>query len=164
MSETFDVGPGSDIPDFEIKAPRSRARSVSKPKGETKAKPRVSKKSLKVKIGAMLQLFNMTFFFLPDAFKGDALDAAEIEALSDALDKQAQKSDFVYKTLDMVISGGDSAQLLWVVGIIAARRFARHGLIPAEIDAASGFLINMDPTMLGEMASGFSPEAADSDS
>jgi len=167
MGDTFDVGPGTDMPDFDIKPPRA-SRTRRSRAGESKTtkttKPRVAKHSLKTKIGAMLQLFNMTFFFMPDAFKGDALDMAEIEALSEALDKQAQKSDFVYKTLDMVISGGDSAQLLWVVGIIVARRAARHGLVPKEIDDASSFLINMDPAMLGEMASGLSAEGQSAES
>lgn len=149
MTDTFHVEAVQDFPvkeNFQSAAPKTSHKITTKKTTTKNTKSKTSRKSLKTQIGALLTLFNMTFFFLPDEFKGDALTEEEIDLLSDALNKQAQKSPMLHKYLNMIVSGGDSAQLMWVVGIIAAKRLVNHNLLPQQIGSAANMLMTMNPT------------------
>jgi hypothetical protein len=100
------------------------------------------RKSLKTEIGGTLTMFNMGLQLSP--FKRDALDDLEIEALSTALDEQAKSSPQFRKYLEYAIGiTGAGGSLTGVVVMIAARRAARHGILPPEFDGQIGMLLAM---------------------
>lgn len=107
----------------------------------TTRKPRASSrgKSIKDQIVGTLFMFNLAFMFMPDPFRGDALDELEIEALADALDKTAQTNPTIHRALTTVmVDGGAIGELAIVGALIAGRRLARHGMIPGEMDERLG--------------------------
>lgn len=122
---------GQEAPTGE-QAPRRRGR----PPGSKNR----SKVSLKAQIGAMLTTLNLVIYVIPP-LQPDALDAAEIEALATALDEQAKNNPAFRRYLEMALTAGSGGQLFGVVAIIAARRAARHGMIPAEADGMLGSIL-----------------------
>lgn len=107
--------------------------TVRKPRATTRGR------SLKDEIGGTLFLLNMAFAFMPDPWRGDALDDLEIMALAEALDDAAKANPVMHKYLSTVlVSGGSMANLVIVAGLIAGRRLARHGMMPAEMDERLG--------------------------
>jgi hypothetical protein len=78
----------------------------------------------------------------------DALDAAEIEALSKAIDAQCKQSPAFRKYVTMALEITSGGQLVGVLGIIGARRLSRHGiLLPKEADAMLGTMLGSVPTV-----------------
>lgn len=139
-------------------APR-RARKPS----TRRAAPR-GPRSLAPEIAGMLTLVNTLVIMSPLGTRpmeamtdpnvqpervGDELDDAEIGALAAALDAQARRSPRFRKMLEGMLTAGAGGQLIGVLGIIAARRAARHGIAPPMLDP-----------MLGGMLAGGNLEAA----
>jgi hypothetical protein len=131
MTQTpFKAGP--PIEALPQEAPRRRGR----PPGSRNK----SKASLKTEIGGTLTVVNFALAMTP--LQRDALDPAELEALTNAIDEQCKESPAFRKYVEYAVktvSGGGS--LVGVVAIIGARRAARHGILPQQIDAQLGQLL-----------------------
>ena len=125
--------------------PKRRGRPPKDPNAPvTPRKPRASK-SLETQIGATLVMFNLPVMAFAS---NDALDAAEIEALSKAIDAQCKQSPAFRKYVTMALEITSGGQLVGVLGIIGARRLSRHGiLLPKEADAMLGTMLGSVPTV-----------------
>lgn len=134
MTDTMD--PADFGPTMEEAAPiadPAKPRRGRPPGSGTGRKPR--KRNLTDEIGGYLTMLNLAFAFMPDPLRGDALDAMEISALAKALNDYAQQNATVYKYLSTVlVQGGSLANLAMVAGLIAARRLARHQVLPGDMD------------------------------
>jgi len=97
-------------------------------------------KSLEPQIGSLLTFINLIVMSLPPVQK-DAMDQYEIVALAKALDQQAKASPRFRKYLEGLLGAGAGAGLLGVIMMIGMRRASRHGLMPNEMDALLGSLI-----------------------
>ena len=120
-------------------APKRRGRPPRDPNAPPRTYTRKSR-SLEPQIGAALVTANLPLMMFAS---GDALDAAEITALAAAIDAQCQVSPrfrkYVQAALDTTSSGG----LIVVIGMIGARRLARHGiLLPQAADAQIGAVLS----------------------
>lgn len=137
----------TDVGTTETPAKRGRGRPRKDPNAPTPArvsKPRATTRgrSLKEEISATLFMFNLIFAFMPEPWKSDALDPMEIMLLSEALDDAARADARLHKYLTtIVVSGGSMANLVMVGAMIAGRRLARHGLVPADVDDGLGTLL-----------------------
>jgi hypothetical protein len=134
--------------------PPAKSRRPSKRNTRRATTPRKpSTRSLKPEISAFLTLANQLVLMSPLGTRpflaatdpnipaekvGDELDAAEIAALAAALDAQAMRSPRFRKYLERALGVGASGQLFGVLGIIAVRRAARHGIAPPLLDVALG--------------------------
>lgn len=135
----FQPGPTMEqLPETD-KAPKRRGRPPGSKTGTgTRGRPR---KSLKDQIGATLLTFNLALWAVPPT-RNDALDEKEIELLAEAIDNQAKISPQFRKYLEIALAATSGGQLVSVVGIIVARRFARHEfLLPKEADNMLGNMI-----------------------
>lgn len=79
---------------------------------------------------------------------GDELDTMEIAHLAKALDAQCQRSPRFKRYVEMVLGVGAGGGIIAIVGIIAARRAARHGIIDPSLDATFGTMLNGDLSAL----------------
>lgn len=144
--------------------PFTRGASEDKPKrsprGRKPAAARV-KADITQKIKAWLLLSN-TLLELHPALAQDALDEAELEKAAEAINALAMKNDMLYGALTTVVSGSGTYEAILVLGLIGARRLARHGIIPEVIDPVAGALISMDMEELGGMLPGMS-DASDTE-
>lgn len=75
---------------------------------------------------------------------GDELDAAEITALAAGIDAQCRRSPRFRKYVEMVLGAGSGGTLMTVIALIAARRAARHGMLPPDVDAMAGMILAAD--------------------
>lgn len=120
---------------------------VNQPRGRSSGrKPR----SLENQIGALLMTVNVVVMMVPP-LRNDALDTAEVTALAKAMDAQCQQSPRFRKYVEAMLAAGSGGQLLGVVAIIAARRAARHGLAPSEIDPMLGAMLAGNTDSIGAM-------------
>lgn len=156
------------------------ARANKRAKGETPKRRtptrRAAPASLKPEIAAFLTTTNMLLLMsplgtrpamaaydpsIPTEKVGDELDAYEIEALAGALDAQCRRSPRFRKYVERMLTVGAGGQLVTVVGMIAARRAARHGLVPngEAVDLALGLtLAQGDITALGNFTPPATPD------
>lgn len=150
--------PKLDADGNRVNPPRgaSGQRSASrKPKTRRPATPR-GPRSLAPEIAGMLTLANSLLIMSPLGTRpveamtdptivpdrvGDELDDAEIGALAAAIDAQARRSPRFRKMLEGMLTASAGGQLVGVIGIIAARRAARHGLAPAYVDPLLGGML-----------------------
>ncbi len=150
----FTAVPIADIPKEPVadSAPKRRGRSPRDPNAPIR--PRKSR-SLEASIGATLVTVNLPLMlFAAD----DALDMAEITALSKAIDAQCQSSPTFRKYVQMAIDGTSGGGLIVIVGMIGARRLARHGiLLPKAADAQIGAVLSGD---LGALTTPTEPDTA----
>jgi hypothetical protein len=86
---------------------------------------------------------------------GDELDEMEIAHLAKAIDAQCQRSPRFKRYVEMVLGVGAGGGIIAIVGIIAARRAARHGIIDRSLDPKLGMMLNGDLSAL----SSFVPSA-----
>lgn len=130
---TMEQIPGNDTP------PKRRGRPPGSKNGAgQRGRPRVN---LKEQIGGTLVMINLALMALPPT-REDALDTKEIELLADAIDHQAKVSPTFRKYLTAALAVTTGGQLISVMGIIAARRLARHEfLLPKDADAMLGQMI-----------------------
>jgi hypothetical protein len=138
-------------------------RPAGNRRGKTPRKPSASRprtpKSLAPVIGAFLALINGAVIVSPLGTRpvvaitdpnviperiGDELDAVEIAALASAIDAQCRRSPRFRKYVESALSAGSGGTLITVIGLIAARRLARHGVLPANIDIMGGIVLSAD--------------------
>lgn len=144
--------------------PRGATGRRSAPRTTKRRAPARGPRSLANEIAGLLTLVNTVLIMSPLGTRpieamadpnvvptrvGDELDEAEIGALAAAIDAQARRSPRFRKMIEGMLTAGAGGQLIGVVGIIAARRAARHGVMPAMLDP-----------MLGGMLAGGNLEAA----
>jgi hypothetical protein len=90
---------------------------------------------------------------------GDELDDVEISALAKSIDMQCQRSPRVRKYVSSFLGITAGAGLGGVVGLIVARRLARHGMIDPSLDGRLGMLMQGgDIAALASFAPDPSPE------
>lgn len=156
----IDPATGQRVTPTRKPRPRKPSQSPRRPSG-----PR----SLRPEIGAFLMLVNSALIMSPIGTRpvqaitdptvtperiGYELDAAEIDALASALDAQCKRSPRFRKYVETMLSAGSGGALVTVVGIIAARRASRAGILPPMLDPMLGLalagdgigaLVNMEP-------------------
>lgn len=141
---------GSRITPPKLARPtRGKPRRAASP-----AKPRTGK--LKEEIAAFLTLVNSVVVVSPLGTRpveaigdpsvtptriGDELDSFEIAALAAAISRQCDRSPTFRKYVERALSVGSGGTLLTTIGIIAARRAARHGVLPSHIDPMLGIML-----------------------
>lgn len=89
--------------------------------------------------------------------RNDALDALEIDALAKALDEEARKSATFARYLDAALGVAGAGGIWAVLGLIAARRGSRHGILPPSFDAQAAMLLSL--TAQSNKAPTFTPPA-----
>lgn len=135
MGVTFRPGPAQE----PIETPPKRGRSNGR---AGPGRPAAKAVSLKPQIAGMLMTLNLALYVIPP-LRVDVLDEVEIEALARAIDEQAKRSVRFRKALETALSAGSGGTLIGVVAIIGARRAARHGVMPIEVDQQLGNLLAM---------------------
>jgi hypothetical protein len=144
------------LPESAPKRPRGRPPKIDPVTGERVNKPGTRSsgsrkpRSLETQIGGLLTTVNVVVMMVPP-IREDALDVAEITALAKAMDAQAQQSPRFRKYVEAMLAAGSGGQLFGVMAIIAARRAARHGLAPAEIDPMLGAMLAGNTEAIGTM-------------
>lgn len=141
----FDIIRPDDVleqiaPDTETtpNAPKRRGR----PPGSKNRNPTTPRRgrgpSLETRVGAALAKYNMMALVIlqiaPGMNSEDALDADEIIALAHGLVAEANAHARFRTMLEAAIAVGNADSLYATVLIIAARRAARHHILPAELD------------------------------
>lgn len=133
---TFRAGPpASELPPTQEVPPR---RGPGRPRKDGSA-PRRSTRSLETEIGSLLVMVNL--FVMATPIRQDALDMYEISALAKGIDQQCKQSPRFRKYVEALLGAGSGGALMGVVIMIGARRASRHGLLPAEVDAGLGAMI-----------------------
>lgn len=148
----------------------ARKRRASKPKGAPKRRTTTARRkpvSLAPEIGALLALVNGAIIASPLGTRpvqaitdpniaaeriGDELDGAEIAALASAIDAQCKRSPRFRKVVEGFLGAGSGGTLIAVVGLIAVRRMARHGVLPPHLDFTAGMVLSADVGALADMA------------
>lgn len=156
---TFQAGPkASDLPPTQepiVKetAPKrgpGRPRKDGMPMGSGPS-IRPSKASLETQIGSLLVMMNL--FVMATPLRSDALDMYEVSALAKAIDQQCKQSPRFRKYVEAALGVGSGGALAGMILMIGARRVARHGMVPAEIDALLGSMIQTTVTKQATEAS-----------
>jgi hypothetical protein len=142
---------GADyVPGRKVKPPASTQAPIDEGEPKRPAAARVkpsagnntprSTRSLETQIGATLSVVNLMLLSIP-RIREDALDSTEIIALAKSIDLQCKTSPRFRRYIESALSAGSGAGLLGVCMLIAARRAARHDMIPRDFDAAFGSLL-----------------------
>ena len=105
--------------------------------------------SLKEPIGGMLVMLNLPIQMLSAT---DALDVAELDALASALDEQCKLSPRFRKYVESMLGVASGGQLIAVVGMISARRLARHGFLGVAGETVDATIGAQLAAMTGEEA------------
>jgi hypothetical protein len=155
-----------------VRAREARARAKAGGGADRRARrkpstaPRRGPKSLAPEIAAFLALVNGIVIVSPLGTRpveaitdvnveatrvGDELDAVEIAALAASIDAQCRRSPRFRKYVEGVLNAGSGGTLVTVIALIAARRAARHGIIPENIDAMGGLILAADVGALADM-------------
>lgn len=150
-----------------VRARKARAaKKAGQPGGSSRTQRAPSRargaRSLRVEIGALLTMANTAVIMSPLGTRpvaaitdpsfplerieriGDELDAAEIDALASALDAQCRRSPRFRKLIEGMLTAGAGGALVTVIGMIAARRLARHGVLPPMLDPMLGLALSSD--------------------
>lgn len=136
--------PDEKIIDPKEKLEAQQAETAPKRRGRPPgSKNRTSSRrtaSLEKEIGSFLVTLNFIAVLIPP-IRDDALDEQEIVALARAIDAQCQTSPTFKKYVTAALTAGSGGQLVMVLAMIGARRAARHGLVPEELDATIGNML-----------------------
>lgn len=119
-----------------IETPPNRKAKAATPAPSRPA----STASLKKQISGMLMTINLALIMIPPT-RRDVLDMTEIDALATALDEQAKQSVPFNRALRAALRTGTGGSLIGIVAIVGARRAARHGMLPQEVDQELGALL-----------------------
>lgn len=138
MAAPFKPGPIQEPITAEQAPKRKPGPAKGTPRPPRPASP--ARASLKTQIAGMLMTINLAFYVIPP-LRVDVLDEVEIEALARALEEQAKQSPRFRKALETALAAGSGGTLVGVAAIIGARRAARHGILPADIDPQLGNLL-----------------------
>jgi hypothetical protein len=133
---------------------KRRGRPPKTDQSEPTPRRRTRRANLETRVGAFITRVNVVFqmaaAFVPAIHPDDPLAPYEIVALAKALTAQADKSPTFRRYLELAISTSDAADLVFVLGAIAVRRAANHGIVPQMIGTiASATLEN--PEALGSL-------------
>lgn len=79
---------------------------------------------------------------------GDELDEMEIAHLAKALDAQCQRSPRFKRYVETFLGAAAGGGIVAIVGIIGARRLARHGVIAPQLDVTLGNVLQGDMSAL----------------
>lgn len=150
---TVQAGPPvTQLPIAEVAPKRGPGRpkgSGNKHRNNGSAAPRPPRPStsLRTRVGGMLTFVNM--FVMVTPIRGDALDPIEIDALAKAIDEQCKQSPRFRKYVESMLSAGSGGQLLGVCIVIGARRAARHGVLPPDMDGYLGGMLAQEASRVG---------------
>lgn len=89
---------------------------------------------------------------------GDELDELEIMHLAKSLDAQCQRSPRFRKYVETFLGAAAGGGIVAILGIIAARRVARHGIIDPSLDPKLGAILQGD---IGALTSFVPPQPMD---
>lgn len=89
---------------------------------------------------------------------GDELDEMEIAHLAKSIDAQCQRSPRFKRYIETFLGAAAGGGILAVVGIIAARRAARHGIIDASLDPKLGGILQGDLSALASFVPSQPPD------
>lgn len=120
-------------------AAQRRERAPARPREATGA-PAGRTGSLRVRIGGALAMLNMIALVIP-ATSRDALSPVEVDALAKGVDAQCQASPRFRRYVETALAASGASGLVGVIAMIAARRVARHGIVPEFIDGAIGAMM-----------------------
>lgn len=136
--------------------PPQRSRSAAKASGsKTRTRSaRPSRASLRKEIDAFVVFLNGVVAVVAPY---DALDSIETAALVQAIDEEATRNARFRRGLEALLNVTSGGSLWMVVGIIAARRVARHGIVGPRfgpvVDDGGAFVlstINAQPSEAAE--------------
>jgi hypothetical protein len=146
----FKAVPIAEIPqDAKPDTAPKRGRKPRDPNAPKRTYTRRKSGSLEQSIGAALITANLPLMMFAT---NDALDAAEITALSKAIDSQCQQSPQFRKYVETALNATSGGGLIVVIGMIGARRLARHGiLLPKAADDQIGAVLSGDLSMLSQL-------------
>lgn len=163
-------------------------RAAGRPKSRAGGKPRLPRtpKTLYPEISAFLMMANTVVTMTPLGSKyeatgnvtqldigngmaipipemrqitlGDELDELEIMHLAKSLDAQCQRSPRFKRYVETFLGAAAGGGILAIVGIIAARRVARHGIIDPSLDPKLGAILQGD---IGALTSFVPPQGID---
>lgn len=156
--------PGRKLSDHpravQARAQRAKAKGQGPQRAPRKPSSRArTGKSLRPEIGALLTMANalivmspvgtrpveaITDINVPTERLGYELDAAEIDALAGAIDAQCRRSPRFRKVIEGMLTASAGGALVTVVGMIAARRMARAGILPPMLDPMLGLALSGD--------------------
>ena len=165
MSE-FVKGPPLQEPIVTGESAPKRGPGRPRKDGSAPGTPRAQAPNVNIQesVAGLLMATNLVFmmagqFGVP--LDRDAFDDVEIHALSTAISDQCKQSPLFKKYVLAAIGVTGGASLLGVVAIVAMRRAARHGLLPAEADLQGGMLLAQAMKMPAPTPMPtFAPEAA----
>jgi hypothetical protein len=156
--------PGRKLSDHPRAVQARAQRAAKRAQGPQKAPRKPStrargSKSLRPEIGALLTMANALVVMSPVGTRpveaitdpnveterlGYELDAAEIDALAGAIDAQCRRSPRFRKVVEGMLTASAGGALVTVVGMIAARRMARAGILPPMLDPMLGLALSGD--------------------
>lgn len=144
MQEPIDEKPK---PGAETKRPRGRPRNDGKPAGSVEAAPS-RPRNLQQEVAGLLMSLNFGILLIGampgfSSLQRDRLDEAEILVLSNSIVAEAKRNARFARMVDAALFTAGGAGLLGVIGIIVARRAARHQILPQEADAELGAMFNL---------------------
>lgn len=152
----FKPGPAAEtIQAGTTETPPKRGRG--RPRGSKTSASAPSRQSFKSQIAGVLMTINLGLYVIP-GLRQDALDTVEIEALAKALDEQAKVSPRFRKYLQAALTATSGGQLFGVCVIIGARRAARHGVLPPDMDGVFGAMLASAQNMPVDPTPTFAPE------
>lgn len=129
---------GETEEEYQERRERTRAEALELPADPGDAEPKQVPRtrtpratSQKDAIAALLQIPNTLLLMIP-ATREDALNDAEAEQLTIALDHYQQKDERARRALHRMLAASTVAELLSVLLVLAIPRLARHGLIPQQ--------------------------------
>lgn len=118
------------------------------PRSDT-GKPRARRgANLERRIGAALVQTNIVLQQIP-AVRADALDTAELTLLAKGISDECNRHPIFRKYVETALNVSGSGGLIVTVAIIAARRAARHNVIPSGVLPIPNAALD---TMLGQLA------------
>lgn len=134
------------IPHFKPGPAQAPIETAPKRRGRPPGRATTAKTtSLKPQIAGMLMTLNLALYVIPP-LRVDVMDEVEIEALARAIDEQAKRSIRFRQYLETALAAGSGGTLFGVLAIMGARRAARHGMFPSEVDQTLGNLLAMGLT------------------
>lgn len=122
------------------KGTRTRARADRAPKRDAGQAPTPRATSLKTRVGAQLTMISMVMAVIPP-ISADALSPVEIEMLADGIDRQCKVSPRFRRYVELAVNASSTGGIVAALGIVVARRAARHEIIPEFIDPVLGRMI-----------------------
>ena len=149
-----DSQPDGAPPDMEP----ARGQRAAPKRGGAKAAPKSSRRSLRKELDSLVTFINLPVSIIAPQ---DALDPIEQAALVDALDAEAKRSARFHKVLEGLVAFSSGGSLPIILGTIASRRAARHGVFGPQlgslVDGLGGQYLAMTNAKPSEAAEAMAP-------